>query len=57
MQQQQNDNSSTIDINNDSSFAMTDAQILEYLENGAGVSPDAEAQGSIMTLITFIAMC
>ena len=57
MQQQQNDNPSIMDINDDSSFVMSDAQISEYLENGAGISPDAEAQGSIMTLITFIAMC
>lgn len=55
--QQLNGNSITTEKSNDDSFVMTDAQIAEYLENGAGVSPDEEAQGSIMTLVTFIAMC
>lgn len=36
---------------------MSESQIQLYLENGSGVAPDEEAQGSAFTIITLVAMC
>lgn len=36
---------------------MSESQIQSYLENGSGVAPDEEAQGSLFTIITLAAMC
>lgn len=36
---------------------LDEAQILSFLESSLGVAPDEEAQGSVFTVITLVAMC
>ncbi len=36
---------------------LDERKIKEYLESGSGINPEEEAQGSVFTVITLIAMC
>lgn len=41
----------------DALTGLDEKKVKEYLENGSGINPEEEAQGSVFTVITLVAMC
>lgn len=41
----------------DALTGLDEKKVKEYLENGSGINPEEEDQGSVFTVITLVAMC